>query len=68
MIDDNILECNSQYPKLMYILVILIKLLRQVLSLIIALKCFQDNLSSPRVDKSLYLAIELLNSLTENDI
>ena len=68
IMDDDILKYNGQCPKLMYILAILIKLLRQKLSLTITLRCFQDTLSGPRVDKLLYLAIELLNSSTENSI
>ena len=61
MINDNILKCNGQYPKLIHMLVMLTKLLRHISFLIIALRCFQDNLSSPRINKSLYLAIALLN-------
>ena len=40
IIDDNILKCNGQCPKLMHVLAILRNLLRQVLSLTIALRCF----------------------------
>ena len=40
IIDDDILQCNGQCPKLMHVLAMLIKLLRQVLSLTIALRCF----------------------------
>jgi len=40
IINDDILKCNGQCPKLMYVSAMLIKLLRQVLSLTIALRCF----------------------------
>ena len=40
IIDDDILQCNSQYPKLMHVLAMLIKLLRQASSLTIALRYF----------------------------
>jgi len=50
------------------VLAILIKLLRQVLFLMIALRYFQDNLSDPRVDKLLHLAMELLNFSIENSV
>ena len=44
------------------------KFLRHKISLTIILKCFQDNLSSPKVNKLLHLAIELLNSSSEKGI
>ena len=43
----------------------LTKLLRHILSLTIALRCFQDNLSSSGVNELLHLAIVLLNSLAK---
>ena len=45
--EDDILKCDGQYPKLVHMLAILMKLLRHVLSLTITLRCFHNNLSSP---------------------
>ena len=67
MIDDNILKYNSQCPKLIHVLAMLINLLRHILSLMIALRCFHDNLFSPGVNELLHLAIKLLNSLAKNE-
>ena len=65
---DDILKCDSQCPRLIYALAILIKLLRHVLSLTITLRCLYNNLSSPRVEVLLYFVIELLNSSTKKDV
>ena len=68
MMEDDILKYDGQWPKLIYILTILIKLLKYELSFMITLKCFQDNLSRQEVEELLYLMIELLNSSSENSI
>jgi len=65
MIDNNILKCNGQCPKLIHALAMLTKLFKHVLSLMIAFRCFQDTLSGPSIDELLHLTMELLNSLTE---
>jgi len=66
--DDDVLKCESQWPKLIHQLAILIKFLRHVILLTIILRCLQDNLSGAGVNELLYLAIELLNSSSKNDI
>ena len=66
MIDNEILKCDSQYPKLIHMLAILTKFFKHVSSLTIILRCFQDILFRPGVNKLLYLVIELLNSSLEN--
>ena len=68
IIDNDILKCKGQWPKLMHALAMLMKFLRHDVSLIIILRCFQDNLSGPGVDKLLHLVIELLNSSSKNSI
>jgi len=62
----NILKCKSQCFKSMYPLAISMSLLRYTMSLIIFLRCFQDNLSSSEVDKLLHFSITLINSFFEN--
>ena len=52
----------------MYVLVMLIKFFKHVLLLMMALRCFQDNLSGPEVDELLHFEIKLLNSSSENAI
>jgi len=66
MINNDILKYNSQYSKLIYILVMLTKFFKHVLSLMITLRFFQDILIRLDIDKLLQLAIELSNSLLEN--
>ena len=51
---------------MIHILAILMSFLKHAMFLIILLKCLQDNLSSSGIDKLLYLAIELINSSSEN--
>ena len=68
IIKDDILKCNSQCPRLIYVLAILIKLLRHMLSLTITLRYLYNNLSSPRVEVLLHFVIELLNSSTKKDV
>jgi len=67
MIDVDILKCNSQYPNLIYILVMLINLLKHSKSLMISLRCFQDNLSDSGVKSLLHLYIAKMNSSFEKD-
>ena len=68
IIDDNIFKCVGQWPKFIYALTILIKLLRYKLLLTITFRCFQDNLSSLGVNELLHLMIELLNFSLENSV
>jgi len=56
MIEDNILKYGSQYPKLIHVLAMLTRLFRHTSSLTIALRYFQNNLSSSRVNRLLHLA------------
>ena len=66
--EDDILKCDGQWPKIIYALAILMKFLRHVLSLIITLRCFQDNLLGLEVNELLHFVIEILNSSSENGI
>jgi len=66
MIDINVLKCNSQCPKSIHVLAILIKLLRQDLSLTMTLRSLQDSLSG--VKALLHLLMEILNSSLEKDV
>ena len=68
MIDINVLKCNGQCPKLIHVLAILIKLLRQDLSLIMTLRSLQDSLSDLGVKVLLHLLMELLNSSLEKGV
>ena len=63
MIDVNILKCNSQYSNLIHILAMLINLLRHSKSLMISLRCLQDNLSGLGVELLLHLYIAEKNFL-----
>ena len=65
MIEVNILKCNSQYPKLIHVLAILIKFLRYDELWIMALRCPQENLSSLGVKVLSYLLIDDKNSSLE---
>ena len=65
IIDVNTLKWDGQWPNSKHTSAMLITLFRHDLSLTIYLRCLQDNLSSPRVDKLLYLVIELVNSSLE---
>ena len=51
----NILKWDSQCPRLMQVLVMLISFLMHSLFLTIVLRCLQDNLSGPEVKELLYL-------------
>jgi len=62
MIDDDVLKYDGQWPKLIYALAMLMKFLRYEVSLMIILRCFQDNLLGPGSNKLLHLAIKLLSS------
>jgi len=68
MMEDDVLKCDGQWPKLIHVLAILIKFLKHELLLIITLRCLQDNLLGLGVKELLHLMIELLNSSSENGI
>jgi len=68
MIDINVLKCNGQCLKLIHVLAILIKLLRQDLLLIMTLRSLQDSLSDLGVKVLLHLLMELLNSSLEKGV
>ena len=51
----------------MHLLVISISLLRHIMSLMIFLRCLQDNLSNLEVDKLLHFSIALTNSFFKNE-
>jgi len=65
MIEVDILKCDSQYFKLIYVWAILIKFLRHDKFWIIALRCLQEGLSSPGVKILLHLLIDVKNSSLE---
>ena len=66
IMNDNNLKCNSQWPKLIHALAILINFLRHKILLMITLRCLQDNLLGPGVKTLLHLIIALLDSSSEN--
>ena len=68
IIENNVLKCDSQCSRLIYVLAILMKLLRHVLSLTMTLRCLHNNLSGPGVKVLLYFVIELLTSWTEKSV
>jgi len=51
----------------MHVLEISMSLLRHTMSLMIFLRCLQDNLSGSEVDKLLYFSIMLMNSFFKNE-
>ena len=63
---DDILKWFGQYPKLMYVLAILMTLVIQSLSFIMDLRCLHDSLSSLGVDELLQLSKVILNFSFEN--
>lgn len=66
MIEVDILKCDSQCPKLIYVWAISIKFfLRHDKFWIIALRCLQEGLSSPGVKILLHLLIDVKNSSLE---
>jgi len=68
MMELDILKCNSQCPKLMYILEMLMKILRHKQLLTMILRCLYNSLLGFRVNELLHLKITLLNSSLENGI
>ena len=67
IIDNNILKCNGQCPKLIHALVMLKILIKHVSFLTIILRCFYNTLSGPGVDELLYLVIVFLNFSVEKE-
>ena len=65
MMEVDILKCDSQCPKLIQALVILIKFLRHDKLWMITLKCLQESLSSLGVKALLHLLINSRNSSLE---
>ena len=63
---DNLLKWFDQCLRLIHVSTILMMLLRQLSCLRMDLEWFHDNLSSPGIDKLLYLLIACLNSSLEN--
>jgi len=68
MIEDDSLKWAGQYPNLIHILVLLIKLLKYFLFLTADFRYFHEIWSSLEVDKVLYFLIALLNSSLEKVI
>ena len=60
IMDVKILKCEGYNSK--HASAILIILFKHIVSLIIILRCHQDNLLGPRVNKLLYLLMALINS------
>ena len=65
MMDVKILKCEGYNSK--YASAILIILFKHIISLIMILRCHQDNLLGPRVNKLLYLLIALMNSASTKE-
>ena len=65
--DNDILKWDSQWPILIYTLAMLTILIMHLLSLVIALKYFQEIQYSLGVDESFHLLIVLLTSSIEKD-
>ena len=61
------LKWDGQYPRSMYMLAILITLFKQLISWRMCLRWLYDNLSGPRVNELLQLAIAFLNSFLEKE-
>jgi len=57
----DVLKCDSQWPKLIYMLAILIIFFGHLMSLITTLKCFYKTLSELGVNKLLHLLIVFIN-------
>jgi len=57
MMELDILKCNSQHPKLMYTLIMLMKFLRHKQLLTITLRYLHNSLSGPKVNELLHLKI-----------
>ena len=66
IMDGEVLKCIGHKPRLINILVILIILVKYLLSLMTALRCFYEIQSGLCMDKLLHLAIILLNSFLES--
>ena len=67
MIKENVLKYNGQCPRLMYVLVILTKLSKYLLSSTITFRCFYNTWSGPEVDELLHFLIIFLNFFIEKD-
>jgi len=67
MIEVNILKCDSQCPKFIHVLAILIMSLRHDELYMITLRCLQESLSGLGVKALLHLLIAVRNSSSEND-
>ena len=67
IIDIEVLKWEGQWPNSKHTSAMLIILFRYNLSLIILLRCLYDNLSEPKVDKLLHLAMKLINSSSEKE-
>ena len=68
MMELDVLKCNSQCPKLMHTLAMLMKILKYKQLLTIILRYLYNSLLGPRVNELLHLKIALLNSSSENGI
>ena len=64
----NLLKWEGQNPQLIHILAMLIMVLKQSLSLTMALRWLHNNLSGSSIEELLQLAIVLLNSSLENGV
>ena len=62
---DDVLKCDGQWPKSIHVLAISISLSMHSSSLMISLRCLQDNLFSPEANKLLQLSIILKSSFFE---
>ena len=67
MIDKEFLKCNSQWLRLIHVLVILIISSKHLLFFKTSFKCFHNIWLGPRVDKLLYLSIVFLSFFFKKD-
>ena len=67
IIDNDALKCDSQYPKLIYILAILTMFSKHLSSLMTSLRCFHKILSGLGADKLLYLLMAIVNYFFEKE-
>ena len=67
IIDNDALKCDSQCPKLIYILAILTMFSKHLSSLMTSLRCFHKILSGLEADKLLYLLMAIVNYFFEKE-
>ena len=66
IMDIETLKCAGQWPSSKHASAILMIFLKYILSLIILLRCFHDNLSGLEVNELLHWLMEIMNSTSKN--